>query len=169
MPLPDLRTEAPVVAQGYQTWIKELVSNYSIDGLRLDTVFEVNKGFWSGFRTAAGVYMIGEIDLDDPGWVCSYQDQLPGVLNYGMYFPLVNAFSSTSGSMADLASTIDAWESEGWSTEQSESDRVFVRTEVGDGVRVTALATIARPSAGSDVVVVSVSAGTGCLELPTTR
>jgi alpha-amylase len=100
------------VAQGYQTWIKELVSNYSIDGLRLDTVFEVNKGFWSGFRSAAGIYMIGEIDLDDPSWVCSYQTQLPGVLNYGTYFPLVSAFSSTSGSMPDLASTVDAVKSE---------------------------------------------------------
>lgn len=29
VPLVDLKTEAPNVAQGYQTWIKQLVSNYS--------------------------------------------------------------------------------------------------------------------------------------------
>lgn len=112
VPLPDLRTETQAVASGYQTWIKELVSNYSIDGLRLDTVFEVNTGFWSGFHDAAGTYMIGEVDLDNSSWVCSYQDYLPGVLNYGIYFPLIGAFSSTSGNISDLANTINAVKSE---------------------------------------------------------
>ena len=56
--------------------------------------------------------MIGEIDLDDPAWVCSYQAYVPGVLNYGTYFPLVAAFQSTSGSISDLATAINAVKSE---------------------------------------------------------
>ncbi len=59
-----------------------------------------------------------------------------------------------------------AWDAAGWQPERSEDDRVFLETEVGDGVRATAVATIERPSGGSEVVVVAVSAGTGCLELP---
>ena len=83
VPLPDLRTEIPKVASGYQLWIHELVSNYSIDGLRLDTVMEVDTDFWAGFLQNAGVYMVGEVDNDDPSYVCSFQEYLPGVLNYG--------------------------------------------------------------------------------------
>ena len=43
---------------------------------------EVNKGFWAGFERAAEVFMIGEVDNDDPSYVCSYQKYIPGVLNY---------------------------------------------------------------------------------------
>ncbi|KAG9559680.1 alpha-amylase, partial [Aureobasidium melanogenum] len=57
--LVDLRTEDTVVASEYQTWIQQLVSNYSIDGLRIDTVKHVDTAFWSGFGEAAGVFMTG--------------------------------------------------------------------------------------------------------------
>ncbi|KAK4540157.1 hypothetical protein LTR36_009743 [Oleoguttula mirabilis] len=106
VPLPDLRTEDADVAAGYQTWITQLVSDYSIDGLRIDTSMEVNTGFWAGFSAAAGVYMVGEVDEADATYVCSFQDYLPGVLNYGTYFPLVSAFSSTSGSISDLSDMV---------------------------------------------------------------
>ena len=82
VPLPDLRTEDATVASQYQTWIQGLVSTYGIDGIRLDSVMEVNTGFWQGFLNAAGVYMVGEVDYGDPGFVCSFQNYVPGVLNY---------------------------------------------------------------------------------------
>ena len=41
--LPDLRTEDPNVVDAYNTWITQLVSNYSIDGLCIDSVKDVNK------------------------------------------------------------------------------------------------------------------------------
>ena len=110
--LPDLRTEDADVASGYQSWIKGLVSNYSIDGLRLDTVQEVNTGFWSGFRKASGVYMVGEVANGDPTFVCSFQDYLPGVLNYATYYPLVDAFSSTAGSISGLSDAINSVKSD---------------------------------------------------------
>lgn len=60
----------------------------------------------------------------------------------------------------------DAWDGQGWQPKRSEDDRVFLEAEVGDGVRATAVATIERPSEGAEVVIVAVSAGTGCLKLP---
>ncbi|KAK5687279.1 hypothetical protein LTS10_001417 [Elasticomyces elasticus] len=108
VPLPDLRTEDSDVADAYQSWIKNLVSTYSIDGLRLDSAIEVNTGFWSGFTNAAGVYLIGEAYNANAGYVCGFQKYLAGVMNYPTYFPLVNAFKSASGSMSDLANMINA-------------------------------------------------------------
>ena len=61
VPLVDLRTEDPSVASGYQTWIKELISNYTVDGLRIDTVMYVDMEFWQPFQSAAGVYITGEV------------------------------------------------------------------------------------------------------------
>jgi alpha-amylase len=82
VPLPDVRTEDSAVADLWNSWIKGLVADYSIDGLRIDSVMEVNTGFWAGFQEAAGVYSIGEVYLADADTVCSYQDYLPGVFNY---------------------------------------------------------------------------------------
>lgn len=82
VPLPDVKTESSSVQNKYNTWIKQLVSTYGIDGLRLDTVIEVNTGFWSGFGAAAGVYMLGEANHGDPSYVCSFQNYVPGVFDY---------------------------------------------------------------------------------------
>ncbi|CAK4033307.1 glycoside hydrolase family 13 [Lecanosticta acicola] len=107
VPLPDLKTEAQNVSAVWDTWVGELVSNYSVDGLRIDSLMEVNTGFWSGFQSAAGVYSVGEVLEGDEGFVCAFQDYVPGVMNYPMYFPLVAAFESTTGSIYDLADMID--------------------------------------------------------------
>ncbi|GAM91000.1 hypothetical protein ANO11243_090470 [Dothideomycetidae sp. 11243] len=106
VPLPDLKTEAPNVAQGYQTWIKELVANYSIDGLRIDTAIYIDTDFWAGFEQAAGVYMVGEVFNGDPSFSCPYQKYLPGILNFPNYYNATAAFSSTTGSMPQLAASI---------------------------------------------------------------
>jgi alpha-amylase len=96
------------VRDGYSAWIESLTSNYSIDGLRLDTVLQVEKGFWSGFRAAVDdMYMVGEIFQQGVNFVCDYQNYVSGLFNYPVYFPLINAFKSTSGNMSDLASHID--------------------------------------------------------------
>ncbi|KAI9693236.1 MAG: hypothetical protein M1822_005232 [Bathelium mastoideum] len=112
VPLPDLKTESSTVISGYQTWISQLMSNYSIDGLRLDTVLEVDQAFWSPFSQAAGSpYMVGEVFDGDVGTVCNYQGYIPGVLNYPTYFPLVTAFQSSSGNIDALIATINALKS----------------------------------------------------------
>ncbi|KAK7539152.1 glycoside hydrolase superfamily [Phyllosticta citricarpa] len=105
--LVDLNTDSSTVVSGYNSWITELVSNYSIDGLRIDTVKHVDKAFWPDFNTAAGVFCTGEIFDGDPTYTCPYQDYLDSVLNYPVYYPLIRAFTSPSGSISDLASSIN--------------------------------------------------------------
>ncbi|KAI9819517.1 MAG: hypothetical protein M1827_006965 [Pycnora praestabilis] len=105
--LPDLRTEDPVVASMWGNWITGLVANYSIDGLRIDSAREVNQDFFPTFATAAGVFCTGEVDDGDPAITCPYQNYLDSVLNYPMFYPLTDAFSSNSGSMSDLVNQIN--------------------------------------------------------------
>jgi alpha-amylase len=45
---------------------------YSIDGLRIDTVKHIERGFWPGFTSAAGIYNIGEMFDGDPEYVCGF-------------------------------------------------------------------------------------------------
>lgn len=68
--LPDVDTTRQDVKDIYYSWIRNLVSTYNIDGLRVDTVKHVNKDFWAGFNAAAGVYCIGEVFTGDTDYVC---------------------------------------------------------------------------------------------------
>lgn len=61
--LPDLRTEDSGIRNTFNEWIRDLVSKYSIDGMRIDSVKHVEKDFWPGFLQAAGIYGIGEVSL----------------------------------------------------------------------------------------------------------
>ncbi|KAL4909110.1 hypothetical protein BDW74DRAFT_77705 [Aspergillus multicolor] len=105
--LPDVDTTRQDVKTIWYDWIADLVSNYSIDGLRVDTVKHVQKDFWRDFNDAAGVYAVGEIFDGNPSYTCAYQDVMDGVLNYPIYYPLLRAFSSTSGSISELANMIE--------------------------------------------------------------
>lgn len=81
--LPDLKTEDQRVRHEYGRWISGLISNYSIDGLRLDTVLQVEKSFWQDFADAAsGMYMLGEVFSPDSSMVCDYTNHMSGVMNY---------------------------------------------------------------------------------------
>lgn len=91
--LPDVKTEDPVVRDMFNTWIRNLVSEYAIDGLRLDTVKHVEKDFWSGFIAAAGVYSIGEVFSGDTGYVAPYQTYVPGILDFPMYYAITDAYA----------------------------------------------------------------------------
>ena len=44
-------------------WIGGLVKDYSVDGDRIDTVKHVQKEFFPGFASTAGVFTIGEVGL----------------------------------------------------------------------------------------------------------
>lgn len=64
--------------------IVEYHSQCLVDGLRVDTVKHVEKSFWPGFNSAAGVYCVGEVFQGDPAYTCPYQNYMDGVLNYPM-------------------------------------------------------------------------------------
>ena len=61
LPLVDLDTENAAIVKTMQNWIKNLVTTYDIDGIRIDTVKHVRKDFWPAFASAAGVYTLGEV------------------------------------------------------------------------------------------------------------
>ncbi|KAH9822861.1 glycoside hydrolase family 13 protein [Teratosphaeria destructans] len=101
--LPDLRTEDSDVQDGFNSWISELVSNYSIDGIRIDSAMQVSTDFFPSFVSSAGVYAVGEVLNGDPTTLCPYQDVMSGMLNYAAYYWIQRGFESTSGSLTDLA------------------------------------------------------------------
>ncbi|KAL2199758.1 glycoside hydrolase family 13 protein [Corynascus similis CBS 632.67] len=105
--LPDLRTEDDEVRRIWNDWVTQLVSNYSIDGLRVDSAKHVETSFWQGFSEAAGVYMVGEVFHGDPLYVTPYQEYFDGVMDYPSYYWVLNAFKSSSGSIGDLVAGID--------------------------------------------------------------
>ena len=109
--LPDLDTTNKFVISTFYSWIDKLVSDYSIDGLRIDTVKHVQKSFWPGFNSAAGVFSMGEVFDGDPAYTCPYQNVLDSVLNYPLFFSLTQAFQSSSGNMAGLVSTLSSMRS----------------------------------------------------------
>lgn len=79
-----------------------MVSTYSIDGLRVDSMKHVETSFWSGFNSAARVYLIGEVYHGDPLYVAPFQNYMDGVMDYPSYYWILRAFQSTSGSITAL-------------------------------------------------------------------
>lgn len=102
--LADLATETQPVVDKFTEWIEGLVSNYSIDGLRIDAAKHVNDAFLPKFVKASGVFAFGEVLTGVTQDMCRYQTLglLPGMPNYLEYYPLNKAFNG--GSLVDLAS-----------------------------------------------------------------
>ncbi|KAG9602650.1 alpha-amylase, partial [Aureobasidium melanogenum] len=109
--LPDLRVEDSNVQDMFATWIKQLVQNYTIDGLRIDSAAEVSKDSLANFESAANMYAIGEVFNNNADYVCAYQDSLSGVMNYPMYYNITSAFASTSGDISALEQCINTMKS----------------------------------------------------------
>ncbi|KAF1349150.1 alpha-amylase [Delphinella strobiligena] len=100
--LPDLRTENSTVLSMWETWIEQLVANYTIDGLRIDSAMEVDEAFFPPFLEAAGVYAVAEVYNGNEYELCPMQESIPGMLNYPAYYWITQAFESTSGSISNL-------------------------------------------------------------------
>jgi len=71
-----------------------LVRDFEFDGIRIDTIPEVPKDFWSEFGEAAGVFQMGENFNGDPAYVGPYQAYLTGLFNYPMYYTIKDVFGS---------------------------------------------------------------------------
>jgi alpha-amylase len=109
--LPDINTQSPEVRTMFQTWIKWLVTEYSFDGVRIDTVKHVEKEFWKSFSDAAGVYCIGEVWDGSPDYLAEYADTMPGLLDYAVFYPVNKFYQQTGGSaqnIVDMHDTITA-------------------------------------------------------------
>ena len=91
--LPDLDQSNPFVRSTLKEWIHGTVEKYKFDGIRVDTVKQVSKDFWTEYCQSASVYSIGEVfDEHNPGYVAGYQGALSALFNYPMYARLKNAF-----------------------------------------------------------------------------
>lgn len=109
--LVDVNTEDDAVVQTMHDFVKGLVSNFSADGVRIDTVKHIRKDFWPGFASAAGVYTIGEVLNNETSYIQPYSEVLDAVLDYSTWFPLVAAFQTQYGNCSALAAQAQAVQS----------------------------------------------------------
>lgn len=100
--LMDVNTEHPDVIGMLQAWIKDLVTTYNIDGLRIDAAKHVPGAFWAPFCESAGVFCIGEVFGDDIPFAASFQTEnwMDSVLGYPLYNGLVEGFGAPMGNMS---------------------------------------------------------------------
>lgn len=84
--LPDLKQEDPFVAETLLTWIRSTIDKFGFDGMRIDTVPEVPKWFWTKWSAAAKSFTMGEIFDDRVDYVNGYIGPLDTALNYPIFF-----------------------------------------------------------------------------------
>lgn len=92
--LDDLMTEDPFVVQGFIDIYKDWISEYKVDGFRIDTARHVNAEFWQEFLPAVidhadaegipNFYVFGEVYDPDPGSLARFTrvDNFPLVLDF---------------------------------------------------------------------------------------
>ncbi|MFW2336120.1 alpha-amylase family glycosyl hydrolase, partial [Ilumatobacter sp.] len=112
--LDDLFTEKPEVQDGLIQVFKDMVSDYDIDGFRVDTVKHVNDEFWTAFGPeieahAASLgkndfFVFGEVFDSNPAFTSRFTTELPldAVLDFGFQSSARN-FAGQSGPTDNLA------------------------------------------------------------------
>lgn len=105
VPLPDLKTEDSQVQSMLMDWIREMMTTYSIDGLRLDAAKHITPSFLPLFHNAAGAFITGEVFEPSVKTICGYQNDLPGVPNYPIYYSVLEAF--TKGNTSSLTNQVE--------------------------------------------------------------
>lgn len=90
--LPDLNQDNPFVRKALLEWIAWLVKTYEFDGLRLDALRHVSKGFWREFSDAAGVFTLGEVWDERIEYGARYQKYVDSILNFPLAEKLNGVF-----------------------------------------------------------------------------
>ena len=86
VPLMDINTDDPAVADTLREFVQNTTSLYNVDGLRVDAVKSIKKDFWRPWNDAAGAYALGEVYTGDPAIMCDYQhDALDALLNFPIW------------------------------------------------------------------------------------
>ncbi|MEL6569734.1 MAG: alpha-amylase family glycosyl hydrolase, partial [Pseudomonadota bacterium] len=92
--LDDLMTESPVVVDGMIDIYKQWITDFKVDGFRIDTAKHVNPEFWQEFipaieehAKAEGIehfHIFGEVYEFDPGQLAKFTtyDKIPTVLDF---------------------------------------------------------------------------------------
>lgn len=97
--LPDLNQNHPFVRETLKSWVNGVVNDFYFDGIRIDTVPEVSKDFWAEFAASAEVFQMGEVADSRYDYVAQYQGVLDSVLNYPLYYQLLNVFKYANDTM----------------------------------------------------------------------
>jgi alpha-amylase len=80
--LADLNQEHPPTSRYLLSWIRGMVRNYSLDGLRLDTALYMPRSFLQHFQQSAGVYIAAEVVTLNHTLHRSFTPTLSGLLNF---------------------------------------------------------------------------------------
>jgi glycosidase len=127
--LDDLFTEHPRVKEGFTDIYKAWISDFRIDGFRIDTVRHVNDSFWQVFAPAirqhaadVGIpnfYIFGEVYDGDPKTLSHFTRvaMLPAVLDFGFQYGAYQMFAQNrpARAMADILAQDSLYETD-WST-----------------------------------------------------
>jgi len=106
--LPDVNTESPKVVQLYLDWVNNMVKEFDIDGLRIDTIPYVPKKFWRTLTAniTSNTFAMGEVNAGDCNdqfcpnvtWYSSYQEDADGsALNSILNYPVSEKMRPTFG------------------------------------------------------------------------
>eukprot|EP00768_Dysnectes_brevis_P005041 gnl/Dysnectes_brevis/3638_a4640_886.p1 GENE.gnl/Dysnectes_brevis/3638_a4640_886~~gnl/Dysnectes_brevis/3638_a4640_886.p1 ORF type:complete len:482 (-),score=68.48 gnl/Dysnectes_brevis/3638_a4640_886:53-1303(-) len=104
--LPDLDQDNQYVHDRLLDWVEWISQEFDFDALRIDTIPEVAKPFWAEFVDRAGIWAIGENFNGDSAYVGPYQEVVPSLINYPLYYTLTDVFASGK-SMWNIHSRID--------------------------------------------------------------
>jgi len=107
--LGDLNHEHPYVSASLVRWVRQMVANYSVDAIRLDTAAYMPKAFLSAFQRAAQVDILGEVTAANLSFHASYQTDgsgpvLHGLLNFPLAWAVPAAFCGVSSALPHLPS-----------------------------------------------------------------
>ncbi|WRT63393.1 uncharacterized protein IL334_000298 [Kwoniella shivajii] len=91
----DLATETPAVADKLKQWVGDYVSDYGIDGCRIDASKHLGKEFQHDFCQSAGIFCIGEVAGDSTEYAATYQGDggIDSVFGFGMLYGFAAVFS----------------------------------------------------------------------------
>ncbi|KAJ5532021.1 glycoside hydrolase superfamily [Penicillium frequentans] len=103
--LPDLYTEHADVQDLLLNWTRDTMSEYSIDGLRIDAAKSVTPAFLRRYSDEIGAFMTGEVMQQEASIICDYQTNYMGSLpNYPIYYSMLAAF--TQGNVSVLVDQV---------------------------------------------------------------
>lgn len=97
MLLVDLKTESPRVKEETNKYVKNLVSDFDFDGVRIDALKNIPADFYPDVVKSANVYTTGELFSNDTSFACDYQNKaVDGFLNFPLYYGILPAFQKSN-------------------------------------------------------------------------
>eukprot|EP01022_Parablepharisma_sp_SALTPOND_P011818 TRINITY_DN1505_c0_g1_i2.p1 TRINITY_DN1505_c0_g1~~TRINITY_DN1505_c0_g1_i2.p1 ORF type:complete len:358 (-),score=25.99 TRINITY_DN1505_c0_g1_i2:68-1141(-) len=95
MGLPDLNHENSQVEEQLLSWVKSIISDYPVDGLRIDATPAVPLQFWKKLKNVVnGTFTVGDIPSLDSKYVARYLGALDSAFNYPLSDAIRDVFTS---------------------------------------------------------------------------